>query len=141
MFSGFLTIFQFLWPFLKEALFGDGTFKSWVRANYMTVLWFLMMLVMLALVLALTNMLKSAESDLAAQLSATTKYREQVADLTKANAQLTLENAQLKMHPAKAPACKDPAPSHVVHPPPSPRDDHHGENDTILRGLKHIHPR
>lgn len=143
MFSGFLTILQFIWPFFKEALFGNGTFKVWLRSNYMTVLWFVMMMIMLLMVLALSNMLKNAEADLAQTQSAIVKYREATLTYQKTNAELLADNTRLRNEAKKAK--KDPPPHDSKHPQTlptvhvrPPAHDRATENNSILQRL-HTH--
>jgi len=141
MLNGFLTIFQFLWPFLKEALFGNDSFKAWFRTNYMTVIWFVMMLIMLLLVLALTNMLKSAESDLGKEQQANLTFQKASLTMQSTNDQLTRDNKDLRsqidhLKRRCTPVAKPPPPHEKKTPPRhSDTGDDSDENDAILRQL------
>lgn len=57
MFTGFMAILQALWPFLRESVLGNDTFKTWILNNKMTVAWFLLIAIMFVLVLYLSEQL------------------------------------------------------------------------------------
>lgn len=139
MFNGFLTILQFIWPFFKEALFGNGTSRDWLRRNYGTVLWFCMILIMLILVLVLVSLLKQSQEslskahDTAQNVAAkVTKLEASVKDLTAKNQVLTARNHQLSLR--HCPSEEEPHPS--SHHAKSTPVDHTSENSDILHRLR-----
>jgi hypothetical protein len=57
MLGTFLALLQLLAPFLKESVFGTATFKEWLKHNFVSCLWILLLMSMLGVVFYLSDQL------------------------------------------------------------------------------------
>lgn len=60
MFGAFVAFLRMLWPFVKESILQDGTFRDWVRRNKNVCIFLVFQIVMLLSMLWLVDMLKIA---------------------------------------------------------------------------------
>lgn len=62
--SGLVALLQMLWPLLKESVFGNASFKEWMKRNISTCIWLVLMLAMLWAVLRLADLAKQQNAEL-----------------------------------------------------------------------------
>lgn len=60
MFTAFVSLLRMLWPFVKESILQDGTFRDWVRRNKNVCFFLVFQIVMLLSIFWLVDMLKVA---------------------------------------------------------------------------------
>lgn len=91
-----LGLLKLLWPFLREAIFGNASVKAWAKRNFTFLLWLTLMAIMLGIVFRMAYLLNQANGDLWHLQHAAKNYATAVNSYKGANEALRSDNTRLQ---------------------------------------------